>query len=224
MLTLIASLVLVQTSQNSLTPEEVKHGWQLLFDGKSTKGWHNFKATGVRPGWTVSDGVLTSSDPENAGDIVSEGKFGWFELTLDFNVSKGGNSGIMFRVADDGDAVWHSGPEVQIYDHEPAEGVESSGYLYQLYAPSADVAKAVKPAGEWNHLRIVVDPKQCQTDMNGAMFYTYKYGSDDFWARVKKSKFSEYSQFGKLAEGRIAIQGDHGVVSFRNIKIRPIKG
>ncbi len=219
MITAIAAVILFQ-SPNTLTAKEIRQGWTLLFDGQTTKGWHNFKSKGVNTGWVVKDGVLTSADPDNAGDIVTDRKFGWFELQLEVNVGKGQNSGIMFRVADEGKAAWHSGPEIQIYDHPAEPGVQITGYLYELYAPTVD---ASKPAGEWNHLKIVVGPKKCWTELNGVKYYEYVFGSEDFWARVAKSKFVEFPQFAKLAEGSIGIQGDHGVVSFRNIKIKTIK-
>src|SRR4051812_35214868 len=83
---------------NQLSPEEAKAGWKLLFDDKSFAGWHNFKKEGVRPGWQVKDGTLVCVDPHNAGDLVTEEKFGWFELSLEYNMTEAGNSGIMFHV------------------------------------------------------------------------------------------------------------------------------
>jgi hypothetical protein len=216
--TLTALLVL--QSSNTLTAEETKAGWKLLFDGKSLKGWHNFKSKDIRPGWKVVDGTLKCTDPNNAGDIVTDDKFEWFELTLEYNLSAHGNSGIMFHVADDGEATWHSGPEVQIYDHWASPGVQISGYLYELYDSKTD---AQKPAGQWNKMRILISPEKCETYLNDVKYYEYVLGSEDFKARVAKSKFSQYPKFGKLGKGTLAIQGDHGVVSFRNIKIREIK-
>lgn len=220
MLVALSALLALQ-GPNSLSAAETKGGWRLLFDGKTTQGWHNFKSDSIRPGWVVKDGVLTCAEPENAGDIVSNDKFEWFELTLDFNLSKGGNSGVMFHVADDGDATWHSGPEVQLYDH-PMDGQNQiTGWLYEIYPGKKD---ASKPAGEWNTMRIVVSPKKCETFVNGVKYYEYVLGSPDFKARVAKSKFAEMPNFAKVHKGSIAIQGDHGVVSFRNVKIRPLRG
>jgi len=219
MIALLAATILLQ-EHNTLTKTEEEAGWKLLFDGKTTKGWHNFKSKTINSGWQVVNGVLTIVDPGNAGDIVTDQKYEWFELTLDFNLEKGQNSGIMFHVADDGEATWHSGPEVQLYDHPMEKGVETSGFLYQLYTSPVDAAK---PAGEWNHLRILVSPTKCQTDLNGVMYYEYVLGSDEFKALVAKSKFAEHPGFGTLKTGTIAIQGDHGHVSFRNIKIRAFK-
>jgi hypothetical protein len=216
---ILAAIAMLQAA-NTLSADEQKQGWKLLFDGKTTAGWHNFKAQGVGPGWVVKDGVLTSEDPGKAGDIVTDEKFDWFELELDYNVAKGQNSGIMYHVADTGESTWNSGPEIQIFDHQGYVNPQKTGWLYELYSASVD---STKPAGEWNHMRIVVTPKHCETDINGVKYYDYVLGSDDFWARVKKSKFVEYPEFAKLATGSIGIQGDHGVVSFRNIKIKPVK-
>lgn len=218
MVAMLVTALLLQ--DNTLTKTEEKAGWRLLFDGKTTKGWHNFKAKGVSEGWKVENGELKIVDPSKAGDIVTDEKFEWFELTLDFKLGKGQNSGIMFHVADDGEATWHSGPEVQLYDHPIEAGVETTGFLYQLYPSKVDAAK---PAGEWNHIRILVSQDKCQTDVNGVKYYDYNLGSADFRERVSKSKFAEHPNFGKLGRGTIAIQGDHGNVSFRNIKIRAIK-
>jgi len=219
MLTVLAAAVLLQTP-NTLTPVEKNSGWKLLFDGKSTKGWHNFKGKGVSDGWAVKDGTLTIVDAGKAGDIVSDEKYQWFELSLDFNIGKGQNSGVMFHVADDGEAIWHSGPEVQIYDDGGSQGAEKTGWLYQLYQSKVD---ATNPPGQWNTMRILISKDKCQTDINGVKYYDFVLNSEDFKQRVAKSKFSEFPKFGTVGKGRIGIQGDHGNVSFRNIKIRPIE-
>lgn len=210
-----------QSDVNTLTVEERKAGWQLLFDGKSTGGWHSYRGTGVGSGWVVKGGVLSIENPDKAGDIVTDKKFDWFELSLDVKIGPGQNSGIMFHVSEEGEASWHSGPEIQIYDHKPEKGVETTGFLYQLYSSPVD---ASKPAGEWNTMRILVAPTGCATWVNGVKYYEYELGSKDFWARVEKSKFNKYPEFARSHTGSIAIQGDHGHVSFRNIKIRRISG
>ncbi len=216
----IIGLLCSLSKDNILTPAETKAGFKLLFDGKSTKGWTNFNSDKIGSGWTVTDGVLKCSDPHHGGDIVTEKKFDWFELLIDVKIDPGQNSGIMFHVADSGEATWHSGPEIQIYDHKAEPGVQITGYLYELYSSNTD---ATKPSGEWNHMRIVIDPKKCFTEVNGVRYYEYVLNSEEFWTKVKASKFNEFPEFSKLTKGRIGIQGDHGVVSFKNIKIREIK-
>jgi hypothetical protein len=216
MVTIIAATVLFQDF-NKLTTVEKKQGWKLLFDGKTTKGWHTFKSEGVDPAWTIKDGVLTSG---NGQDIVTDEKFAWFELKLEYNIGKGQNAGIMFHVGDTGDAIWHTGPEFQLFDNVSNKNVQQAGWLYDLYPAKID---ATKPAGEWNLLRIVISKKVCFSEMNGVRYVEFQLGSEDFKARVAKSKFSVYPNFGKLGMGSIGVQGDHGVVSYRNIKIRPLK-
>lgn len=219
MTTVLVAALAIQAA-NSLTPAEEKAGWKLLFDGKSTAGWHNFKATGVKPGWKIVDGALISQEPENAGDIVTDGKYDWFELSIDFKLTPNGNSGIMFRVADEGEATWHSGPEFQIFDHGSYPNAQRSGWLYQMYQSPVD---ATKPVGEWNTFRVVIDPRKCEAFMNGTKYFEFVIDSEDFKSRIGKTKFVEFPGFAKTVKGRIAIQGDHGIVSFRNMKIREIK-
>ena len=220
MVTTVLAALLIQQTDNRLTSAEVNAGWQLLFDGKTTNGWTNYKSTTIKAGWTVKDGVLKCADPYNAGDIVTKDKYDWFELKVDFNLDKDQNSGICIRVTEEGQTVWQSGPEIQLYDHAPAPNTEITGYLYQLYSSKVD---AQNPAGRWNTLRLVIAPDKCATYVNDVKYYEFVYGSEDFWARVAKSKFSAYPYFAKAPAGMIALQGDHGVVSYKNIKIRRIK-
>jgi hypothetical protein len=215
-MTLLAALLALQ-DPNLLTPAEAEAGWRLLFDGKTTEGWRNYRAETVGSGWQVVDGELTIVEPGKAGDIVTKDKYAWFELVLEAKLGKGQNSGVMFHVTEDGLASWHSGPEVQLYDHAIEEGVETTGFLYQLYKPTFD---ASKPAGEWNHLRIRVARDLCWTELNGKRLYEYQLGSKEFWAKVGESKFSKYPGFARAGSGHIALQGDHGRVSFRGIKLR----
>src|SRR5579872_1284186 len=140
MVATLAAVLLAQ-SINTLTANEVRDGWKLLFDGKTTKGWHNFGKTGIGSGWQIVNGVLTSVDPEKAGDIVTDDKYDWFELQVDFNLTKGGNSGIMIHCADTGDMMWFSGPEIQIYDDHGEAGAQKTGFLYDLYDSKVDSTK-----------------------------------------------------------------------------------
>jgi hypothetical protein len=212
---------------NTLTGAEKAAGWVLLFNGKDFTGWHNFKRDDVRPGWEVKDGALVCADPHNAGDIVTTGQFDWFELQLDYNISVAGNSGIMFHVTDEGNAVWATGPEFQLEDNVAAADKIRCGWLYALYQPPDDPKTgkpldATKPVGEWNHVRLLVSPEKCEHDINGVKYFEYVLGSEDFNRRVARSKFSRMPHFAKSNIGCLALQGDHGSVSFRNIKIRPL--
>jgi len=214
---------------NSLTAAEKSAGWQLLFDGQTFSGWHNFKKDGVRPGWQIKEGALVCADPHNAGDIVTTAQFDWFELQLDYNISEAGNSGIIFHVTEAGNAVWATGPEFQLEDNVKAVDKQRCGWLYGLYQPPLDpktgqTLDATKPVGEWNHVRLLISRAKCEHEINGVKYFEYVLGSDDFNTRVAKSKFGKMPLFAKSDSGFIALQGDHGSVSFRNIKIRPIAG
>ena len=217
------------SKENTLTPEEKGAGWKLLFNGNDLEGWHNFKSDSVKPGWQVKDGTLACVDPHNAGDLVTKEKFGWFELQLDYNISEGGNSGIIYHVTDEGRAVWATGPEVQLEDNAKAADPQRCGWLYGLYQPPTDPKTdkpidATKPAGEWNHMRLIIGPDKCIHEVNGVKYFEYQLGSDDFKERVAKSKFGKMPLFAKSDTGYLALQGDHGQVAFRNIKIRDLSG
>lgn len=226
--TLSVSLIATPAADNSLTAAEKAAGWKLLFDGKTLNGWSNFKKKDIKPGWQVRDGLLVCVDPHNAGDIVTGEKFGAFELMIDFKMASGANSGIIYHVTEEGDAVWATGPEIQLEDNANAKDPQKCGWLYALYQPPIDpktgkTLDATKPAAEWNHLRVVISPDGCLHEMNGTKYVEYVMGSDDFKSRVAKSKFGTMPKFAKSGNGFLALQGDHGEVSFRNIKIRALK-
>ena len=214
-------------TNNTLTEAEKATGWKLLFNGKDFSGWHNFKRDGVKPGWQVKDGAMVCVDPHNAGDLVTTDKFDWFELQLDYNISEGGNSGIMYHVTDEGGAAWATGPEFQLEDNAKAADPQRCGWLYGLYQPPDDPKTgkpldATKPAGQWNHVRLLMSPEKCEHEINQVKYFEYVLGSDDFKARVAKSKFGKMPKFAQSDSGYLALQGDHGQISFRNIKIRSL--
>jgi hypothetical protein len=212
---------------NTLTDAEKKAGWKLLFNGADFTGWRNFKSQSIKPGWEVKENLLVCEDPHNAGDLVTSEKFDSFEFQLDYNISVGGNSGIMYHVTEEGNAAWATGPEVQLEDNKEAKDPQRCGWLYALYQPPTDektgkVLDATKAAGEWNTIRLVITPTKCEHYINGVKYFEYVIGSDDFNARVAKSKFGKMPLFAKASSGFLALQGDHGKISFRNIKVRPI--
>lgn len=215
-------------ADNTLTPTQKKDGWKLLFNGKTLRGWNNFKSKDIRPGWKVIDGALVCEDPHNAGDLCTEDEYDWFELEFDFKMGEGANSGVIFHVTEKEGAVWATGPEIQLEDNPKAADPQKCGWLYQLYFPEDDPKTgkpldATKPAGEWNHMRIVISPEKCEHIVNGVKYFEYDITSDDFKERVKKSKFGSMPNFAKSDKGFIALQGDHGQVSFKNIMIKKLK-
>lgn len=212
---------------NTLTEAETKAGWTLLFNGKDLGGWHNFKSDKIRPGWKVEAGTLACVDPHDAGDLCTAGQYDWFELSLEFQMGEGANSGVIFHATDDEGAVWATGPELQLEDNAKAKDPQRCGWLYGLYQPENDPKTgkpidATKPAGEWNHLRLVISPDKCVHEINGVKYFEYVLGSEDFKKRVAASKFGSMKNFAKFGKGYLSLQGDHGKVSFRNVKLRPI--
>jgi len=217
-------------NDNTLTDAEKAAGWQLIFDGKDFDGWHNFRRSGVRSGWQITNGALVCVNARQAGDIVSSNEFDWFELQLDYNISHAGNSGIMYHVTTTGGAMWATGPEFQLEDNTAAADPIRCGWLYAIYQPPIDpktdkILDATKPVGQWNHVRLLIapPPQKCEHEINGVKYFDYVLHSDDFNARVARSKFHSMPNFVKSDIGFIGLQGDHGSVAFRNIKIRPIK-
>jgi hypothetical protein len=226
----------VPEGQNILTDQEAAAGWQLLFDGVSTKGWRGFKKDKFpATGWQVKEAMLMveysgKGEDGNGGDIITEEKFDNFELKLEWKISPGGNSGVMFRVteSDKYQDSWNTAPEVQILDDFGYEK-RNDGYVinlkqmtganYDMHAPSFYYAK---PVGEWNKLYLKVQGNHVEHWLNDRKIVEYELGSPEWKELLKKSKFSVYPDYGLAVSGHIALQ-DHGhMVWFRNIKIRKI--
>lgn len=212
----------MQSAMNELTPEEREAGWRLLFDGETTDGWRGFKQETMPDGWQVVDGALTRV--AQAGDIVTVEQFGDFELTLEWMVEPGGNSGIFFRVTEDGGATYETGPEMQVLDDAGhADGgsrLTAAGSNYGLHPAPEGV---VKPAGEWNQVRLLVEGARVEQWLNGQKVVEYELWTPEWEELVADSKFAQWPGYGRAERGHIALQ-DHGdPVAFRNIKIRPIR-
>jgi hypothetical protein len=207
------------TSQNTLTDAERAAGWRLLFDGKTTTGWRNYGKPTISDGWKVQDGALTRVGA--GGDIITTDEFRNFELTLEWKIEKCGNSGIFYRASEDSDAIYWNAPEDQVLDDachpDGRDPLTSAGTAYDLYPARKGV---VKPANQWNSVRILVNGNHVEQWLNGVKIVEYEFGSADWNSKVAASKFAPHPQFGKNAQGHIGLQ-DHGnVVAFRNIKIR----
>jgi hypothetical protein len=223
-----AAVTRAEVGANQLTRPEALSGWQLLFDGKSLDAWRNYQKQEISDGWKVVDGAIVR-DGDKAGDLITKKKYKYFELSLEYNISEGGNSGLMFHVTEDHPKPYNSGPEIQIQDNLAGRDAQKAGWLYQLYKPTAPswvkedgVLDATRPAGQWNQLFLRIAPAQCEVSMNGQLYYRFKLGSKDWNDLVAKSKFAKMEGFGQAGEGYICLQ-DHGnLVSFRNIKVREI--
>jgi glucose/arabinose dehydrogenase len=225
---LMTSNLFAETAPNQLTDSEQRSGWRLLFDGKSTDGWRNYKKKGVSDGWKIIDGALVRAGG-GAGDIITDKKYKAFELSLEYKISKGGNSGVMFHVLEGDGPPWHTGPEIQVQDNVDGHDPQKAGWLYQLFKPEAprwavdkSVVDTTRPAGDWNQLYVRIAKNDSEVCMNGVRYYRFKIGDKKWNAQVAASKFAELEGFGKAEEGYICLQ-DHGnEVAYRNIKVREI--
>jgi len=204
---------------NTLTAAERSAGWRLLFDGKTAAGWRGFKQDSVPAGWQVVDGALTRVN--SGGDIITRDKFRNFELALEWNIAPAGNSGIFYRGSENDDAIYWNAPEMQVLDDaghvDGKSRLTAAGAAYDVYPSPAGV---VKPAGQWNQVRLVVKGKHVEHWLNGVKVVEYEFGSTDWAAKVKASKFASHPHYGRNPTGYIGLQ-DHGdKVAYRNIKIR----
>jgi len=209
------------SGDNVLTEAEHAEGWRLLFDGHTTEGWRGYRSDVMPAGWQVVDGALTRVG--RGGDIITKERFSDFELSIDWKVEPGGNSGVFYRASEETRVIYQVAPEMQVVDDERhpdgASPLTSAGANYGLYPAPRGV---VKPAGEWNTARIVVRGSAVEHWLNGTRVVEYELGSADWTDRVANSKFAQWPKYGTIAEGHIGLQ-DHGDrVAFRNIKIRTL--
>jgi hypothetical protein len=215
---------------NTLTSKEKKAGWKLLFDGTDLKGWHAYLQAGKTPAWKVVDGAVVADQEAKKngaaeGDLTTDAEYENYELTLEWKISEGGNSGIIFGVKEDPkySQTYLTGPEMQVLDDAKNEDGKNlkhnSGDLYDLIkAPSL----ATKPVGEWNQVKILKKNNHLTLWLNGVKTAETTIGTPEWDALVANSKFRKWEAFGKFAKGHIALQ-DHGFeVSYRNIKIREL--
>ncbi|HEU4576481.1 MAG TPA: DUF1080 domain-containing protein [Chitinophagaceae bacterium] len=221
------------TADNTLTEQEKKDGWQLLFDG-TTKGWHKYGDGAVGSAWKADSTLhLDASKKENwqsggGGDIVTDDEFENFDLKYDWKIDTGGNSGVMFYVHEGTDSVkyayaWYTGPEMQVLDNNGHPDAKipkhRAGDLYDLISCSKET---VKPALEWNHAEIIANNGKLDLFLNGENVVSTTLWDDNWKKLVAGSKFKDMPEFGTYKKGRIALQ-DHGFnVWFRNIKIKKL--
>jgi hypothetical protein len=196
--------------------------WHTLFDGKLLDTFRGWRSEGMPEGWHVVDGILAKEG--DVDDLVTREQFGNFELQLEWKIGKGGNSGVFYRASREYDHIYWSGPEYQLLDDANAgdgrSRLTAAASAYALYGPPADV---VKPFGEWNKTRIIVNGNHVEHWLNGQKVVEYDFGSPDWKAKVAASKFVKYPNYGLAKKGFIGIQGDHpGSLELRHIRIREL--
>jgi hypothetical protein len=225
-LLLVAALLIGACARNQSTKAETAAGtlaqseWRSL---STPSAWRGYKVDTIPSRWTWTDGVLSKTRP--VGDIVTKDEFGNFELELEWKIGEAGNAGIFYRGTEEYDHIYWSGPEYQLLDNIKGADNKSpltrAAAVYGLY-PAPD--GHVQPVGEWNKTRIVAKGPHVEHWLNDFKIAEYEFGSADWEAKVKASKFNAWPNYGRAKKGHIALQGDHsGTLSFRNIRIRELK-
>lgn len=221
--------------------------WTYLFDGKTFNGWHQYNKDKMSDAWYIENGeIVLKSKNDNVSwgnDIVTDKSYTNFELSIEWKIPKGGNSGVFFKVNEipEVNAPWKTGPEIQVLDNEnfccPNTLYHQAPALYDM-KPIGKIK--YNPHGEWNHLLLRVDHTKNEGSItfNGQFVYSFPLYGSEWDELVSRSKFSddEYYKdldpdhpyftyapfFGKFKSGKIGLQ-DHGWdVRFRNIKIREL--
>ncbi len=236
-LVFIALFFLAQAQDNLLSKKEMKDGWVLLFDGKTTIGWKGaFQDTFPNKGWKIEKGLLMvepsdGSESTHGGDIVTLKEYTNFELSVDFKLTEGANSGVKYFVAANQATPTSPrsayGLEFQLLDdaNHPDAKLGSNGNrtlasLYDLIP--ASLAKPARPIGEWSTARIISKNNHIEHWLNGIKVLQYERGSDEYKALVAASKYKDIPNFGLIEKGRILLQ-DHGNrVYFKNVKIKKL--
>lgn len=209
-----------------------KSEWVSLFDGKTFAGWHGYNSDKISPEWSVQDGamVLTPDNTNKTGgkNLVTDKDYTDFELSLEWKISEGGNSGVFWGVKEDPELhePYQTGPEIQVLDNErhpdaKAGKTHQSGALYDMVPPSKDVAK---PAGEWNTMVLKIDHRSNEGKvwLNGVEIVKFPVQGEAWKEMVKKSKFDGWKGFGIYETGKIGLQHHGNQVWFRNIKIKEL--
>lgn len=235
--------VIVLGKINTLTKAEISEGWRLLFDGKTFNGWRGLGRENVPNGlWVIENGLikkvntgdvkkLPDGRPVEGGDLVTNEEFENFELSFEWKINKGGNSGLKYNVSEEmseqnGSKYSALGFEYQLLDDPSSayngklKASQFSGSLYDLLAPKNTV---LKPIGEFNVSKILVNGKHVEHWLNGIKVLEYEFGSKELDEAYKISKFSKIPGFVDKRKAHIVLQNHNDESWFRNIKIREIK-
>lgn len=232
------NIYVVNNVDNTISGQQKKNGFQLLWDGKTTKGWRGaYRKDFPAAGWHIQDGLLTiqhsTGDEEGSGgDIVTEKEYGAFEMEFMFKLTPGANSGVKYFVNESYETGGKSaiGLEYQVLDDEKhpdaklgRDGNRTLASLYDLMTRKQE-KRALLPIGDWNKGRIIVYPNNhVEHWLNGFKVLEYERGSQAFKDLVAISKYKNWKNFGLWPVGHILLQ-DHGnEVSFKSIRIKVLK-
>ena len=216
-----------QQKNNILTAAEKKAGWKLLFDGKKMNGWRTYKNKTTNS-WEVNKGVLhckgnEADKTDKRSDLITINQYDNFELSIEWAISKAGNSGIMYHVTEDYDAAYLSGPEYQLIDDEgfpeKLEDWQKTGADYAMYTTTS---RPTKPVGEYNLTKIIVKNGHVEHWLNGVKIVEFEAWTTDWNERKANGKWKDAPGYGMAKTGFICLQ-DHGSEAwFKNIKIKKL--
>lgn len=225
----------MNSADNTLSQYEKSNGWKLLFDGRTTNGWHSYGSANVRKAWTVNDGALymdaevkKNLPASEGGDLVTNEEYGNFDLKLDWKISPKGNSGIIFYIHED-TAKYHNtyntGMEMQVLDNgTPTKLGHSDAKLYTHRAGDLYDLLAAKEAahlqGEWNHAEIRSLNGKLDFYLNGVHTLSVNLWDDNWRQMIAISKFKDMPGFGTFKKGKISLQEHDETVWYKNIKIK----
>ncbi|MDR0712659.1 MAG: DUF1080 domain-containing protein [Bacteroidales bacterium] len=229
-LTVMTCLAAFAQKNNALSSKEKKEGWTLLFDGKNFDGWRKCNDTKMASNWIIDEEAMkvqrgATAGRGQGGDILyGTKKYSNFELSIDWKIEKGGNSGIFFNIVEyPGKPVYYAAPEIQVLDNWNAGDNKLANHLAgSLYDMIPALPQNAKPAGEWNTIVICVRNGKVTHTQNGVQVVAYELWTPEWKELVAKSKFKDWPGFieGPAKEGYIGLQ-DHGYDCwYRNIKIR----
>ncbi|MBC7840702.1 MAG: DUF1080 domain-containing protein [Gemmatimonadaceae bacterium] len=216
----VAAAAAPQTTKGDL-PVASTVQWTSLIDATMTQ-WRAWKGDAMPTGWIVTDSMISKDGLVT--DLESRAQYANFELEFDWKIGKVGNAGVFYRVTEEYDKPYWSGPEYQLRDKSMDPKGENlllaSGAAYGVYAPPAEVTR---PLDEWNSARIVVAGNFVEHWLNGQQVVQYQLSSPEWMAKVKATKFGEFANYGLARRGFLSIQGDHpGQLSIRGMRIREL--
>ncbi|HEY5825095.1 MAG TPA: DUF1080 domain-containing protein [Cyclobacteriaceae bacterium] len=214
-------------TENTLTDAQKAEGWKSLFDGQTMNGWVTFKGK-ENNSWEVVDGTLHCKSPEDTtadkrADIRTTEEFENFEFTFDWKIAPKHNSGVMFRVTEEYEVPYGSGPEYQVIDDagypDALKPVQLSAANYDMH--TAD-NKTMNPAGQWNTGKIVVNGNHAEHWLNGSKVLEYEFESEAWKKTVAGSKWKEFPGYGKAKKGYLDLQDHGGEVWFKNLFVKAL--
>jgi hypothetical protein len=215
-----AAAALIVAALSALSGQAAQPQWVSLFDGQTIAHWRGYQMATVPDSWRVEEGAITWTRGV-AADLVSREQYTNFEFEFEWKVPPGGNSGIMFRVTEDLERTYHSGPEFQILDNarhsDGKNPMTSAGSNHSLHAPTRDMTR---PVGEWNQGRLVVNGAHVEHWLNGEKVVDYELYSPDWTKRLLASKFKDVPRYGREPKGHLVLQEHGSRIQYRNLRIK----